>query len=229
MDIKPGKNSSGILRNIKRLIFEDDETVHEEPGEPAPPPSVPVKPVTVYARPAEAGAAPGSDLKEMKARVLELLEKLNEEGIDFFEVWNAAADMGTIDAGSIRAAFTSLKYVDKSLTKERLLSSARNYAAKIQGVIDQDVAQKQNQKQTVQDNLVKEKQLLEREIGELETKIKELQRKLSEKQQSYKALDGKYDGQLKDIDQKISLGRSAVNEVVHDIQQAISIIEQNIN
>ncbi|SDC85824.1 hypothetical protein [Niabella drilacis] len=235
MDTKPGKSSSGILRNIKRLIFEDEGTSHEEFREPAPvPPVLPAqKPepvsVPVYTKPVDTGAVPGGDLKEMKGRVLELLEKLNEEGIDFFEVWNAAADMGTIDAVSIKAAFTSLRYVDKSLTRDRLLSSARKYAAKIQEVIDQDVAQKQGLKQTVQSNLVNEKQQFEKEMNELETKIRDLQNQLSSKQQSYKELDSKYEDQLKDIDQKISVGRVAVNEVVSDIQKAIAIIEQNIN
>lgn len=235
MDTKPGKSSFGILRNIKRLIFEDE---HAENPEPAPvPPAAPVKtpapaaatPVPVYIKQVDTSPVPGADLKDMKGKVLDLLEKLNEDGLDFFEVWNAAAAMGTIDAVSIKAAFTSLKYVDKSLTKEKLLSSARNYAVKIQGVIDQDVVQKQNQKQTVQNSLVNEKQLLEKEISGLEAKIKELQNQLSLKQQSHKELDGKYEGQLQDIDQKISVGRAAVHEVVNDIQKAIAIIEQNIN
>jgi len=235
MDTKPGKSSFGILRNIKRLIFEDE---HPGTPEPAPtPPAAPEKtpepvavtPVPVHMQPVAASPVPGADLKEMKGKVLDLLEKLNENGLDFFEVWNAAAAMGTIDAVSIKAAFTSLKYVDKSLTKEKLLSSARNYAVKIQEVIDQDVAQKQHQKQTVQNSLVNEKQLLEKEMGGLETKIKELQNQLSLKQQSYTELDGKYEDQLQDIDQKISVGRAAVHEVVDDIQKAIAIIEQNIN
>lgn len=237
MDTKPEKTTSGILRNIKRLIFEDGglqtaaspekPPVQAPSGEKLPEPSA--APAPVYSKPVDAGTATDSDLKEMKGKVLDLLEKLNEEGLDFFEVWNAAADMGTIDATSIRAAFTSLKYVDKSLTKEKLLSSARNYAVKIQGVIDQDVAQKENQKQSIQNNLVREKQSLEKEIHDLKLKVEELQKKLTGKEQSYKDLDGTYDARLKDIDQMIHTGKAAVKEVVGDIEKAVSIIEQNIN
>lgn len=236
MDTKPGKSSFGILRNIKRLIFEDE---HVAPtGAPAPAPVIPVKTpesvavtpvVPVYVQPVHSETAQGNDLKEMKGKVLDLLEKLNEDGIDFFEVWNAAADMGTIDATSIKAAFTSLKYVDKSLTKEKLLNSGRNYAARIKEVIAQDVVQKENQKQGIQNNLVREKQSLEKEIGDLKAKIADLQQQLSAKEQSYKTLDGSYDSQLTDIDQKIRTGKAAVTEVVGDIEKALSIIEQNIN
>ncbi|MBO9592420.1 MAG: hypothetical protein J7599_05875 [Niabella sp.] len=237
MDTKPGKTSFGILRNIRRLIFEDE---HVEPtGTPAPTPVAPVKTpepvavppvVPVYVQPVSTETVPGTDdLKEMKGKVLDLLEKLNEDGIDFFEVWNAAADMGAIDATSIKAAFTSLKYVDKSLTKEKLLKTGRNYAARIQEVIAQDVVQKENQKQGIQNNLVREKQSLEKEIQDLKAKIADLQQQLAAKEQSYKTLDGTYDSQLTDIDQKIRTGKAAVTEVVGDIEKALSIIEQNIN
>ncbi|MCD2424918.1 hypothetical protein LQ567_19195 [Niabella pedocola] len=236
MDTKPGKTSFGILRNIRRLIFEDEHV--ETTGTPEPAPVTPVKKpepvavtpvVPVYVQPVHTETAQDTDLKEMKGKVLDLLEKLNEDGIDFFEVWNAAADMGTIDATSIKAAFTSLKYVDKSLTKEKLLKTGRNYAARIQEVIAQDVAQKENQKQGIQNNLVREKQSLEKEIQDLKTKIADLQQQLSAKEQSYKTLDGSYDSQLTDIDQKIRTGKAAVTEVVGDIEKALSIIEQNIN
>ncbi|WP_300602811.1 hypothetical protein [Niabella sp.] len=236
MDTKPGKTSFGILRNIKKLIFEDEHV--ESTGTPDPAPVTPVKTpepvaatpvVPVYVQPVHTASMPGTDLKEMKGKVLDLLEKLNEDGIDFFEVWNAAADMGTIDATSIKAAFTSLKYVDKSLTKEKLLKTGRNYAVRIQEVIAQDVAQKENQKQGIQNNLVKEKQSLEKEIQDLKAKIADLQQQLAAKEQSYKTLDGAYDSQLTDIDQKILIGKAAVTEVVTDIEKALSIIEQNIN
>ncbi|MCF3110156.1 hypothetical protein LL912_15340 [Niabella sp. CC-SYL272] len=236
MDTKPGKTSFGILRNIRRLIFEDE---HAAPtATPASAPVTPVKTpepvavtpvVPVYVQPVDTATVPGTDLKEMKGKVLDLLEKLNEDGIDFFEVWNAAADMGTIDATSIKAAFTSLKYVDKSLTKEKLLKTGRNYAARIQEVIAQDVVQKENQKQGIQNNLVREKQSLEKEIQDLKAKIAELQEQLAAKEQSYQTLDGSYDAQLTDIDQKIRTGKAAVTEVVSDIEKALSIIEQNIN
>ncbi|UZJ66222.1 hypothetical protein OKW96_09230 [Sphingobacterium sp. KU25419] len=54
----------------------------------------------------------------MKLKVLGILERLNEQGLDFFEVWNAAAAMGKVDENTIKAAYTSLKYVDNTLTKE---------------------------------------------------------------------------------------------------------------
>ncbi|MBZ4189758.1 hypothetical protein [Niabella beijingensis] len=237
MDTKPGKSSFGILRSIKRLIFEDGDTGYSLPEKniPAPPVTKAPDPVTVItptpvAPKAEpAGDLQAEDLKEMKLKVLDLLEKLNEDGLDFFEVWNAAAEMGTIDAVSIKAAYTSLKYVDKSLSKDKLLSSGRNYAVRIQEVIDQDVVQKENQKQGIQSGLVREKQSLQKEVTDLNAKISELQKQLEEKEQAYKNLDGKYDKQLKDIEQKIHTGKTAVKEVVGDIEKAISIIEQNIN
>jgi len=238
MENKPGI-SSGILRSIKKLIFEDEGiSPVASNGEGTAPAANIIDQSSPVADPAQQvqsnpeqplpDAAP-KEVKGMKLRVLELLEKLNEQGIDFFEVWNAAAEMGAVTADSIKAAYTSLKYVDKSLTKEKLLSSGKNYALKIQQVIDQDVAQKQKQKQAIQTSRVNERQDLEKEITQLETEINELQKKLTEKQTSLNNVDGKYDTQLKEIDQKISTGQIAVKEVAADIEKTLSIIEKNIN
>ncbi|MNI92378.1 hypothetical protein D3C85_1200970 [compost metagenome] len=52
---------------------------------------------------------------------------------------------------------------------------------------------------------------------------------MQNKEQDLKSLNVKYDPQLKDIDQKIALGNTAVNEVIADIEKALNIIETNIN
>lgn len=233
------RKASGILGSLKKLIFEEDKSqeaqsssVAQQPPMPekkqepiAPTPSVSQRPVvtTVYSESKQ------SDVKEMKLKVLELLEKLNEQGIDFFEVWNAAAAMGTVDANTVKAAFTSLQFVDKSLSKDKLLSSGKSYASRIKDVIEQDVAQKQRQKDAMTANLANEKQSLQKQVTELEAKINELQAQLVDKQKSLGEIDGRYDGQLKDMDNKIAVGHQAVDEVVVDINNALSIIEKNIN
>ncbi|HEX7756880.1 MAG TPA: hypothetical protein VF421_16125 [Niabella sp.] len=233
MDKKP-KAASGILGSLKKLIFEEDrntipvDTPASQPEQQSPLPDTVIQST---AAPADSPGTeePTANTGEMKIRVLDLLEKLNEDGIDFFEVWNAAAAMGTIDATTIKAAFTSLRYVDKSLTKEKLLTTGNNYAVKIKEVIDQDVAQKQKQKTTLQANRVSEKQALQKEVSTLETQIKELQTKLTDQQKKLGTIDSSYDAQLNAIDLKITIGRAAVTEVVTDINHALSIIEKNIN
>lgn len=234
MSEEPANNSFGILRSLKKLIFED-----------SPEPFVPELKQTVTPAPAKTGEVvtnnpqtnltqntsdlPPADVKQMKLKVLEILERINEPGLDFFEVWNAAAEMGSVNAGSIKAAFTSLKYVDKTLDKDKLVRTGENYAAELQKVIDKESNQKQLQKESIEQNQVAEKASLTAEIQRLEQNMEELRERLGARQKELKEINNKYEPQLKDIDAKIAIGKTAVAEVITDIKNALNIIQTNIN
>lgn len=234
MSEEPANNSFGILRSLKKLIFED-----------GPEPFVPEVKQTITPTPAKTGEVvtnnpqtnltqntsdlPPADVKQMKLKVLEILERINEPGLDFFEVWNAAAEMGSVNAGSIKAAFTSLKYVDKTLDKDKLVRTGESYAAELQKVIDKESNQKQLQKESIEQNQVAEKASLTAEIQRLEQNMEELRERLSARQKELKEINNKYEPQLKDIDAKIAVGRTAVAEVITDIKNALNIIQTNIN
>lgn len=239
MNEEKEKNGFGILKSLKKLIFEDDPNA-VPPSTPAPQPVASQKQAPVTPAPAAVppplpttppplpGQQPVSEAKQMKLKVLEMLEKLNEPGVDFFEVWNAAAEMGAVDANNLKAAFTSLKYVDKSLDKQKLLQSGRHYAAELKNIIDRETTQKQQQKQAIEQEQVREKANLANEIQELERKLNELRQQLEIKQKNLREINSKYEPQLRDIDAKIALGNNAVAEVVSDIQQALQLIESNL-
>ncbi|HVI47989.1 MAG TPA: hypothetical protein VM802_24185 [Chitinophaga sp.] len=235
MNEEKDKPSSGILRSLKRLIFEDESeaaaAAHATPPPaPAPPQrqAVTPPPLPDTPPPLPVTEAPVSDVKQMKIKVLEILEKLNEPGIDFFEVWNAAAEMGVVDANSLKAAFTSLKYADKSLTKDKLTATGKRYAEELQRTIAADVSRKQQQKQLVEQQQIKEKETLATDIQDLERKLNELSQQLEIKQKNLREINSKYEPQLRDIDSKIVLGNAAVAEVIRDIQKALDLIESNI-
>jgi len=236
MSEEPARQSSGLLQSLKKLIFEDSpEPSVPESSVKSMPPSVETQPIrNVTINPnidlnQNPTILPLTDVKQMKVKVLEILERLNEPGLDFFEVWNAAAQMGSVDASSIKAAYTSLKYVDKTLDKEKLVTSARKYADSLKTVIDKESSQKQLQKQSIEQNQVSEKANLTSEIESIERNIEQLQQQLNAKQKELKNINSKYEPQLKDIDHKIAIGNTAVTEVINDINTAISIIETNIN
>ncbi|RAJ37507.1 hypothetical protein [Pedobacter cryoconitis] len=236
MSEESANNSFGILRSLKKLIFEDspEPFVPESKQAVAPPVTETKKGESVTNNPQtnltqNTSDLPPTDVKQMKLKVLEILERINEPGLDFFEVWNAAAEMGSVDAGSIKAAFTSLKYVDKTLDKDKLVRTGQNYAAGLQRVIDKETSQKQLQKENIEQNQVAEKASLTAEIQRLEQNMEELREKLGSRQKELKEINSKYEPQLKDIDAKIAVGNTAVAEVITDIKNALNIIQTNIN
>jgi len=235
MSGEPKSNYSGILSSLKKLIFEDSpETTSPTTIDPSTTnketkavEDVTKKPQTDLMQ--NSASITVTDVKQMKVKVLEMLEKMNEPNLDFFEVWNAAAEMGNVDTNSIKAAFTSLKYVDKSLDKEKLLRSGKHYADELKKVIDKETEQKKTQKQNVEQNLIAEKANLSNEVKSIEQNIADLQEKLLNKQKDLKEINSKYEPEIKDIDNKIAIGNAAVNEVIADIQKTLNIIETNIN
>lgn len=165
----------------------------------------------------------------MKLKVLGILERLNEQGLDFFEVWNAAAAMGKVDENTLKAAYTSLKYVDSSLTKEKLKTTGTNYANKLKETIAKETQQKEAEIQKVEQDREFEKTTLNNEIKTLTDSISKLQDDLQKKQVALAQINTKYEPKLKEIEQKISIGNAAVNEVVNDIQTTLAIIERSIS
>lgn len=247
MTDQENNKSSSILNSLKKLIFTDhQETPSEERSpsphikeEPIPPKITKEYTAAVAENPLSNNQLPpaipitandgSTDIKQMKLKVLGILERLNEQGLDFFEVWNAAAAMGKVDENTLKAAYTSLKYVDSSLTKEKLKTTGTNYANKLKETIAKETQQKEAEIQKVEQDREFEKTTLNNEIKTLTDSISKLQDDLQKKQVALAQINTKYEPKLKEIEQKISIGNAAVNEVVNDIQTTLAIIERSIS
>jgi transposase len=174
--------------------------------------------------------APASEnVKEMKLRIYQLLESLNKPGCDFFEVWNAAIEMGGANSNNIKAAFTSLRYVDKSLTKEKLLETSDFYISSLKKVLDTETDKRQEEKDKLLKQKEQEKANLTAEISDIEQQIIALQNKLADKKLQSEGINGKYKLPVELIEEKINNGHQSVNSVISEMQQVVAIIQKEIN
>ena len=220
----------GILRGLKRILFTSSDTEEEnQPVEQAI-----VKPATNTAilpdrNPVQASDVPVENIKEMKLRVYQLLESINKPGCDFFEVWNASIEMGGANSSNIKAAYTSLKYVDKSLTKDKLLETGDFYINSLVKILDAETIKRQDEKDKLLVQKEQEKTSLTTEINELEQQILALQKKLAEKKLQSEGINQKYEPLIAAIDQKITNGHQSVNGVLNEMQQVVAIIQKEIN
>ncbi|MBB1647598.1 hypothetical protein [Sphingobacterium sp. UME9] len=240
------KRGSSILNSLKKLIFEDDQPQQTPPVQAPPTPSTNAAPERPHVPPAYSsptaqaptGKTPPpipitandgtTDLKEMKLKVYAILEKLNEQGVDFFEVWNAAAAMGKVEENTLKAAYTSLKFVDSSLTKDKLVATGTNYANKLKETIAKESEQKQAEKKKTEQDRTMEIANLNTEIKTITENIAKLQDDLQKKQVALEQINEKYEPRIKDIEQKINIGNAAVDEVVTEINIALRMINQSI-
>jgi hypothetical protein len=168
-------------------------------------------------------------ITDMKHNVYALLENINQNGVDFFEVWNAAKEMGGASPANIKAAFTSLRFADRTLSKESLVRSGRDYIQALQTVIETESAKRLQEKISLEKQREETRKRLDQDISRIEEEINALQRKLVGLQAERQGIDADFDPRIQAIETKINTGRKAVDEVLSDIQVVISIMERDIN
>jgi len=217
----------GILKGLKKILFTGTGTEEEpqtiSPGSTNAAPAAPIDTVVVSEEHA------GNNVKEMKLRTYQLLESINKPGVDFFEVWNASIEMGGANSSNIKAAFTSLKYADKTLTKEKLQETGEFYISSLKKILETETVKRQQEKDKLQVQKEQEKANLTKEIDELEKQLVEIQKKLTEKKTQNDGINQKYKTPVEAIEQKIINGREAVNSVINEMQQVVVIIQKDIN
>lgn len=186
--------------------------------------------------PESPGNTPGSNtmpdeaaIADMKRNVYALLESINRNGVDFFEVWNAAKEMGGANSANIRSAYTSLRFADKTLSKESLTRSGREYVQALQRVIETESAKRLQEKNSLEKQREETRKRLDQDISRIEEEINALQRKLVGLQAERQGIDADFDPRIRIIESKIRSGRQAVDEVLADMQAVIGIMERDIN
>jgi hypothetical protein len=219
----------GILKGLKNLLFKEEETGSQPPppaANPEPPKTTaPVTPVNPVA--ANADAAPTD--KAMKMKVYQLLENMNKPGCDFFEVWNAATEMGGANSHNIKAAYTSLRFADNTLSKAKLVESGQYYHDNLKSVLQTETQKREQEKSNLLRQKEEARSSLSQTIAQLEQEIEKLQRQLQEKKTERDTLDEKYNPSIADIDAKIAMGSQSVNSVLAEMQDVLNIIQKDIN
>lgn len=221
----------GILRGLKKILFTSgpDEAPAPEPApESKPAPAILSNDKPVFS-PEPTGEDKSENLKEMKLRIYQVLESLNKPGCDFFEVWNASVEMGGANSNNIKAAYTSLKYADKTLTKDKLLDTGAYYISSLSKILDSETVKRQQEKDKLLSQKEEEKTSLTTEINELEQQLLAIQKKLADKKAQREGINQKYQPQVESIGQKITAGNQSVNSVINEMQAVVSIIQKEIN
>jgi len=219
---------SGILRGLKKVLFTSGK--EEEQAVPSTaavsvksPENEPLRPVDAE----QFAGDPGG--RDMKLRVYQLLENMNKPGVDFFEVWNAAVEMGGTNISNIKSAYTSLKFADKSLSKAKLLESGASYMAGLKSVIETESHKRLEEKSRLEKEKEQVRSGLVAEISGLEQQIASLQERLAAKKMERETIEEKYEPKITDIDAKITAGRQSVSIVMNEMQQVLDIINKELN
>ncbi len=223
-------DSGGLFGGLKKLLFKDDfapEAPHPVPATPAPSPQHATSPSPAASFGVEQ-SAPGGNAEGMKARAYQMLESINQPGVDFMEVWNASEEAGGITPQTVKTSFNALKYADKTLTKEKLLTSGEYYCTQLRKAIDGDLQKKAALRQQLDQQKTAERQNLASGIAAMEAEIRKLQADLSAKQSQLAALDATYEPKLRSLDETMQAGKTTIDAMIREMQTLLDIARREL-
>ncbi|MFT4093130.1 MAG: hypothetical protein QM640_05785 [Niabella sp.] len=213
----------GFFNGLKKMIFKDEPVSLQEQQPPVSAPATeslkaaaPVKTFDITITPAAK--------EDAAERAFKLIESINQPGVDFFEVWNAVEENG----GGLKQAFNTLKYADKTLTKEKLLSSGNYYKTELQKALDGDIRKKQEEQQAIENKIRQSKETLTADISSIQEEIKKLQKDLTDKEAALSGLQTQLQPKLQEIEQKIQTGRQAIESVIDKMQALLTLAEKEL-
>lgn len=207
------------------MIFNDEYLQTEQSTQPAAQqeakPQTQPKPVTLP----KVTASPQTT-EELVNKLYSALEKINNPGVDFFELWNAAEAMGGASAANLQNAFTSFKVL--GLTKQTVLDTGESYKRQLTKMIEDDVQKKNNERNALSLQQLNEKDDLEKDKADLEAQIKALTQSLEQTNLKLSQLNDRYQPQIQAIDTKIQAGNAALQTVLDKIQSVLDIVKASV-
>jgi hypothetical protein len=118
--------------------------------------------------------------------------------------------------------------MDKTISKEKLISQADFYIAEISKVYDENVSKGNSKKEGLMKQKESENQTLANELSMFQQQLEALQIQIADRQNKLHAIDGKYQPQLEEVNSKLNANVIAKNKIVEAIQTVKSGININI-
>lgn len=170
--------------------------------------------------------------QEHLEKAIELYENgfnsINQDGFDFYEFFQSVSHGGMTNPQVYAMAYAMGTAMDKTISKEKLMSQADFYIDEITKVYDENVAKGSGKK----DNLLKQKesenQTLANELTMFQQQLEALQIQIADRQSKLQAIDGKYQPHLDEVDSKLNANTIAKNKIVEAIKTVKSGININI-
>jgi hypothetical protein len=169
---------------------------------------------------------------EMFAKALEIYENgfdsLNQPGYDFYEFYKAVMQVGVDNPQTYPMAYAMATAMDKSITKEKLLSQSDFYINEIEKVYNEYVAKGNAKRQEVINQKNHENQSLLGELELMKQQLEALQTQIADRQTKLSAIDTKYGPIISDVEGRLAANDMAKQKIVSSIQSVKNGITNNL-
>lgn len=196
------------------------------------PPSTPVFPTTPT-QPVSKPMSFGQLSNEHLEKVVELyqngFDNLNQQGYDFYEFFQAIVTSGGIDNPQMYVMAMSMgSAMDKTNSKEKLLTQADFYLNEINKVHTQYVTSGTNKRQELVVQKESENHNLTSELSNLKQQYEAIANQIKAKENQLSLIDNKYQPLISDIDAKLQANDVAKDTLTTNILKVKNGINNNI-
>lgn len=223
--------SQNKKKSFMSLFINDESESIEQPKKESA--SVPIEPVKFPESPINSIPRVGTtDCSMHMKSVMEVYERgfesLNRPGIEFFEYYKAVAEAGIDNPLSYKMAFTMLRSMEPTMSKESLLSQSQFYIdeiGKVHGSFDNEGQMKKVQ---LQDECDLEREKLRSDIHNLNIQLESIRNQIATKETLLSQLNGKYVPQIEDIECKRMANDQAKDRILGGIRKVVEGIKINL-
>lgn len=167
-----------------------------------------------------------SEVLIIQNKLFDYIKTINEDGIDFFEVFESAQTMGGLTEANLKQAFIFMKIASgNTLTLENVITSGERYKTKLSDLVNTNINEKINLKNSLISNQATEKLKLNQEISDLSKQIKKLTEDLASKEKVLLSIESKYTPEINSIERQITAAESGKFEIINKFEQALTNIK----
>jgi len=224
--------------SFKKLFIRDIEPTSEETQTPKPTSSESQADfIPTRNTPPPIDAQGQSLVADFVQRLQNLINQNNQAGFDFLEFTESLFEEKQNPSPEVyKTVFRIAQKIDKSLTSNRLLESAKFYKDLVQRTAETEISKGVAKKQGLQTEKDNERTNLDNGLKDTRTKIQQLTKQIQELQiqevainNQLLAIDQKYENNFIDIDRKISAIRNAEEQVIVSIVDIEAGIKSNLS
>lgn len=154
--------------------------------------------------------------------------KLNKEGVDFYEFYQSIKVGGVDNTAAYPMAFNMCRGMNPELSKESMISDGEDYITSIEGAYNQYKSSGESKLSQTNDEKSSEEASLRTEVGELEEQVRQLTATLNSKKRDLSSIGDKYKDKIEGISLKLEANKVAKSNIINNITKVITNIKNNL-
>lgn len=156
------------------------------------------------------------------------LQGLKQAGYDFQNFYDALSEEDKNNPVYYQMAVKFASSMDKSVTKDKLVTSADYYISKIIENYNNYINSGNSKKQSVLSQKADENRSLNADLDLLEQQAQAIQTQIQDRKNKIASIDNKYSAQLIEIDSKLAANDIAKNQIVGSLEHVKQGIINNV-